>query len=221
MTHTYPDPRRHDGSAAARRAAGGARRLSTSRCRLPAAPKARSRRRVPVRIGGFGGAEGLADYLRDEKHRPADRRDASLCRADFGQCGRGCPACRRRRCWRCAARPGSRSKATAGRWSTTSARPWRRSATRRDASSWRSAGRKSPASRPRRSTAISSAASIRSSRRLPCPMRPTFWRAVRFRRQTSGRCSSRIGIDVIVAKNSGGAGDLWQDRRGARARHRR
>ncbi len=28
-------------------------------------------------------------------------------------------------------------------------------------------------------------------------------------------------IDVVIAKNSGGAGDLRQDRRGARARHRR
>ena len=33
---------------------------------------------VPVRIGGFGGAEGLADYLSERAHRCADRRHPSV-----------------------------------------------------------------------------------------------------------------------------------------------
>ncbi len=34
---------------------------------------------VPVRVGGFGGATGLADYLAAERIDALDRRHASLC----------------------------------------------------------------------------------------------------------------------------------------------
>ena len=44
---------------------------------------------APVRIGGFGGAEGLAAISRHRAHRRAYRRDASLCRDHLGQCCRG------------------------------------------------------------------------------------------------------------------------------------
>ena len=65
------EPRRSRRDAVARRAA----RLR------------RLRQRVPVRVGGFGGDDGLADYLSVRAHRCADRRDASLRGRHLRQCG--------------------------------------------------------------------------------------------------------------------------------------
>ena len=48
-----------------------------------------ARQPVPVRVGGFGGAAGLADYLAARAHRRADRRHASVCERHFGQRRRG------------------------------------------------------------------------------------------------------------------------------------
>ena len=68
---------------------------------------------VPIRIGGFGGAAGLADYLAAERIDAlidATHPYASVISANAAAAARK-PACRS---WRCAGRPGSRSPATAG-----------------------------------------------------------------------------------------------------------
>ena len=41
---------------------------------------------VRTRIGGFGGADGLAAWLAQEAIEAVDRRNASLCRSDLVQC---------------------------------------------------------------------------------------------------------------------------------------
>ena len=222
MTHTHPDPRRHHRSAAAGRAAG--RRAATVDVTLSLAGRTESpvAQAVPVRSGGFGGAEGLAAYLRRRAHRSADRRHPSLCRADLGQCRRGRAAGRRAAAG--AAPPGldSRSTATAGPM-VDDARRGRRGARRRAAPRLpgaRPAGDRG-LSRPRRSTPISSAASIRSSRRSPCPMRPTSWRAGRFAEADERALLGRARHRRDRRQEQRRRGDLRQDRRGARARHRR
>ncbi len=62
-----PHSRRHRRSAAAGGAAGRRAVISTLRCRSPAAPLRPRAQPVPVRVGGFGGAAGLADYLLRER----------------------------------------------------------------------------------------------------------------------------------------------------------
>ena len=130
---------------------------------------------------------------RRRRRRAADRRRA-------GRPGQPVPGDR----WIARPRHGRRGRA--------------RSAPRRAASSSRSAGRRSPPSAPRRSTATWCAASSRPTpptcRPAPRPCSP----AARSPRPTSARCCERAGIEVVVAKNSGGDADLRQDRRGARPR---
>ena len=69
---------------------------------------------VPVRVGGFGGADGLADYLVSERIDAADRRHASLCQRHFGKRRRGRAAKRRAIRRVCGGRRGLRSPATDG-----------------------------------------------------------------------------------------------------------
>ena len=88
------DSRRHD---AGQRTGPRARRPRRRRAfalarRTHAEPRARA---DPCRIGGFGGADGLAAFLRDERVRRADRRHPSLRRADVRQRPRGQRARRR------------------------------------------------------------------------------------------------------------------------------
>ena len=75
---------------------------------------------VPVRSGGFGGVDGLANYLQRACRRP-DRCDASLCERMSANAAapRARPVCRSSRC---AGRRGARSQATAGPKSTMRAR---------------------------------------------------------------------------------------------------
>ena len=77
-------------------------------------------------------------------------------------------------------------------------------ARRRAACSSRSAARSFSPSPPRRSTIISSAASIRSIRRSRCRTRPTSPRAGRSARPRTARCSNATASRLVVAKNSGG-----------------
>ena len=147
---------------------------------------------VPVRIGGFGGAAGARGLSVGGAHRRADRRHPSVCGCDLRQCRaqpRDRPACR---CWRCGARPGSRPPATAGPRSPTCRRRLTRSAPRRAACFSRSAARSSRRSPARRSTIISSAASIRSSRRWRCRTRSMSPAAGRSAKPTIARCSKSI-----------------------------
>ena len=73
-----------------------------------------------VRIGGFGGAAGLADYLIEQRDRPPDRRDPSV-RRRRSRGRRGSPpsgpACRGS-C--CCARRGAATRSTDGSRSTAS-----------------------------------------------------------------------------------------------------
>ena len=156
---------------------------------------------VPVRIGGFGGSEGLARYLRgnavdlliDATHPYAARISTNAWQAAriagvqaFAPtpamgAGRGRPLALRREC------RGGRSARPNASTCLPGARATRRS-------------RRSP---QRLSTSIWSAASTRLSRRSTCRTPPTFWRAGHLKKLTSGSsCDHRI--DTIVAKNSGG-----------------
>ena len=106
--HAHPHPRRHGGGAAARRARLAGRAdlaVTLSLAGRTAAPAAAS----PCRCGcgGFGGAEGLARYLRERTHRRADRRHASLRRRRSPPMPRAPPRSPACRCSRCAARPGA------------------------------------------------------------------------------------------------------------------
>ena len=103
-------------------------------------------------------------------------------------------------------RLGAGRRATAGRWSTTPPRPSRRSAdTPRKV--FLALGRQETRapSRPRRSTPISSAASIRSSRRSPCRDATYILARGPFSEADDRALLEAHGIDAIVAKNSGGA----------------
>ena len=82
---------------------------SPSRCRWPAAPRAPTVEAVPTRVGGFGGAEGLARYLREEAvDRLVDATHPFAARISAGTppTPRRRPGCRS---WRSAARPGPRA----------------------------------------------------------------------------------------------------------------
>jgi precorrin-6x reductase len=120
-----------------------------------------ARQPVPVRRGGFGGAAGLADYLVGE--RIAALIDATHPYANIISANAVAAA-------READVPSValRSPATTGSRSATRARRCARWGKRRAASSSRSAARSWRRSRKRRSTNISSAASIRSIRRCRC-----------------------------------------------------
>ena len=125
---------------------------------------------VPVRVGGFGGAAGLADYLVARAHRRFDRRDASLCQRHFGERRRGRARTARAVRGAAPAALGCRRRRPLDRGERCRAPRCARSARRRAASSSRSAATSSRRSPTRRSIAISSAASIRSIRRCRCRM---------------------------------------------------
>ena len=83
-------------------------------CRLPGRTRAPRPQPIPCRIGGFGGAEGLARYFAPSAWIARGRRDAPVRRADVRECRR-----RRGGAWRAAAarssaRPGRRGRAIAG-----------------------------------------------------------------------------------------------------------
>ena len=160
---------------------------------------------VPVRSRRLRRRRGSCRLSQGQPHRPAGRRDPSLCRADLCQRRRGRAPRRRSRHRTAPPRLGTRCPATAGR-SVDSAAEAVAAARRqpREKSFSRSAGRNSRPSRPRRSTPISSAASIRSSRRSPCLM-PTYILARGPFSEADDRALLEAhGIDAIVAKNSGG-----------------
>ena len=152
--HAHPHSRRHHRGARARGALAGRAASRDAVARRPHAP----RRAVPVRIGGFGGAEGLARYLGartidavvDATHPFAGdlaQRRAAAARAGVPLLALARPP------WRKApATAGSRSPMAAARRSGAGAAP---------GVPRRSAGTSSPPSRPRRSTATWSAASSR------------------------------------------------------------
>ena len=107
---------------------------------------------MPTRSGGFGGADGLAAYLREQQidllidaTHPYAAQHLAQCRR--GGAAAGVPIFALRR-------PGW-EPAEGDRWTLVAdaAEAVKRWALRRDASSWRSAGRRSPNSRRRRSIA--------------------------------------------------------------------
>ena len=207
------------------RAAGGsgwqAAPISTSTLSLAGRTAAPARQPVPVRIGGFGGAAGLADYLARRAHRRADRRHASLCRAISANARRGCA--RSRRALRGAApsavdcgrrRPLDRGR---GRRATPCARSGQTPrrvfvALGRQEIAPFAASAAAPLSDPQRRSGRSAVA---VAARGLCD-RP---RAVRVR-PTNARCMPAHGIDIVVAKNSGGGATYGKIARSARARHR-
>ena len=216
----HPDSRRHRRGArargAARGAAGPARHAVARRPHraTPALPD------CAVRVGGFGGAEGLARWLRRTSVARAGRRDASL----RARASRPTPRARRRRRRRAARRPrpaalGAGARRPLDPRSPTWPRPPRAlgAAPRRVFLADRPAGGRGV---PRRAAAPLPRAQHRAGRD-PATCRPTprpSSPAGPSPRPTSARCSTRTRIEVVVAKNSGGDGDLRQDRRGARAR---
>ena len=197
------------------------RRSRRSRCRWPAAPPRPARQPVPVRIGGFGGAEGLADYLADERIDvliDATHPYAATISANAAQprASAGVPLARAA----AAALDGGRRRPL-DRGRRRRRRGRARSGERRAASSSRSAARSSAPSRPRRSIIISSAASIRSSRRSPCRT-PTYIVGARaVRRGRRARAAARARHRRRRRQEQRRRRDLRQDRGGARARPRR
>ena len=166
---THPHSRRHHRSAACWPSASPGAAISTSRCRSPAAPlrpRAASRAGSQRRLWRRRRPRGLS---RRRAHRRPDRRHASLRQRHLGERSRGRarqPTCRS---WRCAARPGLRSPATAGR-EVSNVRDAVRTLGRAPRRVFVALGRNELApSQLRRSITISSAASIRSIRRSPLP----------------------------------------------------
>ncbi len=167
------------------------------------------------RLWRRGGAGRLSARGTD---RPADRRDASLCGADVGQCGGSRAACRR-----------SAIRASSPAWEPVEGDRWTLVDDAGEAVAalgtaprnvFLPLGRQElAASRPRRSTPTSSAASIRSSRRSTFRTRPIFWRAGRSPRPTSAICWKRTA-STPSSPRTAAARQLRQDRRGAKARHR-
>ena len=72
-----------------------------------------------VRVGGFGGPEALARWLRRQRHRGGRRRHASVRGADLELGGRGLRDAPRCRCCGSSARAGARGRVTTGTGSTT------------------------------------------------------------------------------------------------------
>ena len=115
MSHARSHSRRHHGSLGAGPSCSPAIRASRRPCRSPAAPPRPRPQPIATRIGGFGGADGLARFLReqaieaviDATHPYADQISANAVAA----CARD-----RRAAGLAGARPrGSLKPATAGR----------------------------------------------------------------------------------------------------------
>ena len=182
------------------------RRASASPSRSPAAPATRRSPPARVRVGGFGGADGLAAWLAARARRRARRRHPPLRPHDLAPTPRAAAARRRRAAGRRSrARPGSRSPATAGPrvpdMAGAGARARRR---RRAASSSPSAARRSPPSAPRRSTTTSSAASSRADPADLPPGAETLLARGPFAEADERALLEARRIEVVVAKNSGG-----------------
>ena len=173
---------------------------------------------VPVRIGGFGGAQGLADYLSAERidalidathpYAAVISANAAAAAAAAGVPIAGAAAAALDRDRR---RPLDRGRRYAGGGCA-------RSEPRRAGCSSRSAATSSRRSRPRPSTIIWCAASIRSIRRSPCRMRAMSPAAGRSGKPTSARCSSEHRDRGRGRQEQRRHCDLRQDRGGARAR---
>ncbi len=185
-------------------ATAGRRRAIRGRpCRWPAAPKTRRPQPIACRVGGFGGIDGLVDYLRPSRSR-ADRRHPSVRRPDErardrGRRGaRGMPLLVVLR-----PRPGARGRATAGSMvdDLAAAAAALGAAPRRvllTVGQQTRAVRRPPAARlsgplvdpPRRAAAAGRGSDHRA-------------RAVH-RRRTSARLLTEHRIEMMVTKNSGG-----------------
>ncbi len=183
-----------------------------------------------ARAAAGAGAESAASaaprgsprYLRDERIDvliDATHPYAARSRANAARGRARAPACR---CSRCGARPGRRSPATAGSRSTASSDAV--------AALGERAAPRLPRARPAGARALRGRAAASLSRPQRRSGRPAARRAARdlhpgaraVRRGRRARAARRsIGIEVVVAKNSGGERDLRQDRGGARARHSR
>ena len=200
-----PHSRRHDGSPRRLPARSPNADVLASRCRSPAARRILCAQPVPVRSGGFGGAEGLASYLREERidalidatHPYAAQISANAARA----------AALRQRAAACAAprRPGRR----------TDGDQWIEVADHRRGG--RRARRRAPPRLPRarpkgdravrggaRHMSIWCGASIPSIRRSPCPHAIYLTARGPFSEADDRALLERHRIDVVVAKNSGG-----------------
>ena len=169
---------------------------TASPCRTP----------VPLRSGGFGGAEGLADYLIKERDRCADRRHASLRQSLSRRMPlppRARPACRslalRRPPWIAVAGDhwtevddageamralGRRRAVSSPRSAATTSAPFARSAAAFLSDPQRRSGRSAAAAAAGRLTSPAAAPSARVDDRA---------------------LLAAHDIDIVIAKNSGGA----------------
>ena len=201
---TRSHSRRHYGSAAP----GGASRRTRRSCRnvsLAGRTTAPAAQAVPVRVGSFGGVEGLARYLTDERVDAlidATHPYAAIISANAAAAARSHAraACSRSGAPPWAPLPGDRWIEVADVAAAVDALG---EAPRRV---FLALGRRRSApSRARRSIIISCAASSPSIRRSPCRTHPISPRRGPFSEADERALLVAHAIDVVVAKNSGGA----------------
>ena len=186
--HAHPHSRRHRGGATSGDDGSPARADLAVTLSLAGRTAHPLPQPVPVRSGGFGGVDGLADYLRGEHVDvliDATHPYAAVMSANAAQAARR----RRRRCSRSGGRPGPRSAATLDRGAEHR---------RRGGGAGQGAAPRIPRARPQRAPALRCSAAARlsdpqrrSGRAAACGSRATTSpHADRSPKPTIARCSA-------------------------------